>query len=130
MVVWFLALMALGAAVLAAPGWVPLRVEHGWVIAGMGLAGAFGQIALTQAFLRGEASMIAPLEYTGLVWVIGWDWLLLADAARHLDLDRGGDHRRQRPLFVAARAGAPGATPPPARPSLIVEARCFRTKKE
>lgn len=76
MVVWFLALLALGAAVLAAPGWVPLRAEHGWVIAGMGLAGAFGQIALTQAFLRGEASMIAPLEYTGLVWVIGWDWLL------------------------------------------------------
>ncbi|MEE7545895.1 hypothetical protein HF319_01480 [Xanthomonas sp. Kuri4-1] len=54
------------------------------LIAGMGLAGALGQIALTQAFLRGEASMIAPLEYTGLVWVIGWDWLLwqaLPDAA-------------------------------------------------
>ncbi len=42
----------------------------------MSLAGAPGQIALTQAFLRGEASMIAPLEYTCLVWVIGWDWLL------------------------------------------------------
>ncbi|MDG2525214.1 DMT family transporter [Stenotrophomonas sp. HITSZ_GD] len=76
MVVWFLALMALGAGLMAIPGWVPLRAEHGWLIAGMGLAGALGQIALTQAFLRGEASMIAPLEYTGLVWVIGWDWLL------------------------------------------------------
>ncbi len=76
MVVWFLALMALGAGLMAIPGWVPLRAEHGWLIAGMGLAGALGQIALTQAFLRGEASMIAPLEYTGLIWVIGWDWLL------------------------------------------------------
>lgn len=76
MVVWFLALMALGAGLMAIPGWVPLRAEHGWLIAGMGLAGALGQIALTQAFLRGEVSMIAPLEYTGLVWVIGWDWLL------------------------------------------------------
>ncbi|RBC14980.1 DMT family transporter, partial [Xanthomonas oryzae] len=46
------------------------------LIAGMGLAGALGQVALTQAFMRGEASMIAPLEYTALVWVIGWDWLL------------------------------------------------------
>ncbi|HEY0332321.1 MAG TPA: DMT family transporter, partial [Stenotrophomonas sp.] len=76
MVVWFLALMALGAGLLAIPGWVPLQAEHAWLIAGTGLAGALGQIALTQAFVRGEASMIAPLEYTGLVWVIGWDWLL------------------------------------------------------
>ena len=76
MVVWFLALMALGAGLLAIPGWTPLRAEHGWLIAGTGLAGALGQIALTRAFMRGEASMIAPLEYTGLVWVIGWDWLL------------------------------------------------------
>ena len=53
-----------------------MRAEHAWLIAGMGLAGALGQVALTQAFMRGEASMIAPLEYTGLVWVIGWDWLL------------------------------------------------------
>jgi len=76
MVVWFLAIMALGAGLLAIPGWVPLRPQHAGLIAGMGLAGALGQIALTRAFQSGEASMIAPLEYTGLVWVIGWDWLL------------------------------------------------------
>ena len=76
MVVWFLAIMAVGAGLAAIPGWVPLRWEHAALILGMGLAGAFGQIALTSAFMRGDASMIAPLEYTGLVWVIAWDWLL------------------------------------------------------
>ncbi|WP_028920141.1 DMT family transporter [Pseudoxanthomonas suwonensis] len=76
MVVWFLLIMAVGAGVAAIPGWVSLCLEHGWLILGMGLAGALGQIALTAAFMRGDASMIAPLEYTGLVWVIGWDWLL------------------------------------------------------
>ena len=76
MVVWFLLIMAVGAGVAAIPGWVPLRLEHAWLILGMGLAGALGQVALTAAFMRGDASMIAPLEYTGLVWVIGWDWLL------------------------------------------------------
>ena len=76
MVVWFLAIMAVGAGLAAIPGWVPLRWEHAALILGMGLAGAFGQIALTSAFMRGDASMIAPLEYTGLVWVIGWDVLL------------------------------------------------------
>ncbi|KEZ95951.1 membrane protein, partial [Xanthomonas vasicola pv. vasculorum NCPPB 895] len=76
MVVWFLLFMAIGAGLLAIPGWVPLQAGHAGLIAGMGLAGALGQVALTQAFMRGEASMIAPLEYTGLVWVMGWDWLL------------------------------------------------------
>ena len=76
MVVWFLAIMAVGAGLAAIPGWVPLRLEHAGLILGMGLAGALGQIALTAAFMRGEASLVAPLEYTGLVWVIGWDWLL------------------------------------------------------
>lgn len=76
MVVWFLAIMAVGAGLAAIPGWVPLQWGHAGLILGMGLAGALGQIALTAAFMRGDASLIAPLEYTGLVWVIGWDWLL------------------------------------------------------
>jgi drug/metabolite transporter (DMT)-like permease len=75
MVVWFLALLALGAGLLALPDWQPLQWGHAGLIAGMGLAGAAGQVALTRAFQLGEASLIAPLEYTGLVWVIGWDLL-------------------------------------------------------
>ncbi|MFI8719776.1 DMT family transporter [Stenotrophomonas sp. NPDC077464] len=75
MVVWFLVLLALGAGLLAIPDWQPLQLGHAGLIAGMGLAGAGGQVALTRAFQLGEASMIAPLEYTGLVWVIGWDLL-------------------------------------------------------
>lgn len=83
MVVWFLVIMAIGAGLLAWPDWVPLRFADVPLVAGMGLAGALGQIALTRAFQLGEASMIAPLEYTGLVWVIGWDllfWQQLPDA--------------------------------------------------
>jgi drug/metabolite transporter (DMT)-like permease len=76
MVVWFLLIMAIGAGLLALPQWQPLQWKHAALIAGMGLAGALGQIALTRAFQLGQASMIAPLEYTGLVWVIGWDVLL------------------------------------------------------
>ncbi|WP_305805845.1 DMT family transporter [Stenotrophomonas sp. YIM B06876] len=76
MVVWFLLLLALGAGLMAWPEWRPLQLRHAALIAGMGLAGALGQIALTRAFQLGQASLIAPLEYTGLVWVIGWDLLL------------------------------------------------------
>lgn len=76
MVVWFLVIMAVGAGLLAWPQWQPLQWKHAALIAGMGLAGALGQIALTRAFQLGQASLVAPLEYTGLVWVIGLDLLL------------------------------------------------------
>ncbi len=77
MVVWFLLIMALGAGALAAPQWQDIDWKaHGWLIGELGLSGALGQVALTAAFQRGQASVIAPLEYTGLLWVIGWDWAL------------------------------------------------------
>ena len=82
MVLWFLVLLSAGAGVLAAPHWVPLQASHGWVIAAVGLFGSLAQVALTEAFRRGEASLIAPLEYTALVWAISLDlalWGVLPD---------------------------------------------------
>jgi drug/metabolite transporter (DMT)-like permease len=77
MVVWFLVLMAIGAGVMGWTQWQPIDwAAHGWLIAGLGLSGALGQVALTRAFQLGQASVIAPLEYTGLLWVIGWDLML------------------------------------------------------
>jgi drug/metabolite transporter (DMT)-like permease len=82
MVVWLMALMALGAGALAWSGWVPLRAEHAWLIAGLGLTGALGQYAITEAFRLGQASLLAPLEYTALVWGVLLDltiWQVLPD---------------------------------------------------
>lgn len=87
MVVWLMALLALGAGALAWPKWVPLQAEHAWLIAGIGLAGALGQVAITEAFRLGEASLIAPLEYTALVWGVLLDlalWGVLPDAVTWL----------------------------------------------
>ena len=83
MVLWFLVLLSLGAGLLAAPGWVPVQGSDLWIIAGVGLAGSLAQVALTEAFRRGEASLIAPLEYTALFWVVCLDlllWGVLPDA--------------------------------------------------
>ena len=83
MVVWLMLLMALGAGLLAIPQWTPIRVADGWLIVGIGIAGAFGQYAITEAFRLGEASLLAPLEYTALVWGVLLDatlWGVLPDA--------------------------------------------------
>ena len=71
-----LVLLSLGAGLLAAPNWVPVQGSDLWIIAGVGLAGSLAQVALTEAFRRGEASLIAPLEYTALFWVVCLDLLL------------------------------------------------------
>ncbi len=80
---WLLALMAVGAGALAWPAWVPLRTEDAWLIGGIGVAGALGQYTITEAFRLGEASLIAPLEYTALVWGVALDlalWGVLPDS--------------------------------------------------
>lgn len=76
MVFWMLTLLSLGAGALAWSGWIPLRPVDGWLIAGIGLTGALGQYAITEAFRHGEASLIAPFEYTALAWGAGLDLLL------------------------------------------------------
>lgn len=87
MVFWLMALLALGSAVLSLRGWTPIRPQDWWLIAGMGLTGSLAQVALTEAFRRGEASLIAPLEYTALLWGVLLDiglWGVLPDGVTWL----------------------------------------------
>jgi drug/metabolite transporter (DMT)-like permease len=75
MVFWFLVAMALGAGALAAPAWVPIRGEDWkWIVA-IGLTGWIGQHCITEAFRLAPASLLAPLEYTALLWAILIDWV-------------------------------------------------------
>jgi len=76
MVFWMLTLLSLGAGALALPGWRAVQAGDWWVIAGVGGVGALAQYAITEAFRLGEASVIAPLEYTALVWGLGIDIVL------------------------------------------------------
>lgn len=76
MVFWLMAMVAVGSSVLNGSDWIMVRAEHGWILLGIALTGALGQYAVTEAFTRGQASLIAPLEYTALAWGCGLDWLI------------------------------------------------------
>ena len=76
MVFWLMLLVGGGAGLLALPRWQPVESRHWIVIAGIALTGSIGQWAITEAFRIGEASFIAPFEYTVLVWGVGLDWIL------------------------------------------------------
>ena len=82
MVFWLMLILVVGGGALSSHEWAPIQARHWWVIAGIGVVGTLAQVLLTEAFRRGEASMIAPLEYTALVWGVMLDlalWQVLPD---------------------------------------------------
>ncbi|XYJ12803.1 DMT family transporter [Telluria sp. B2] len=76
MMFWLMLLMALGATALAAPEWVSVDRGHLWLLCALAVSGFFGQLAITEAFSHGEASVVAPFEYSALAWGVAIDWLL------------------------------------------------------
>lgn len=76
MMFWLMLMVGIGAGLLALPSWRPIQSVHWPIIAGMALSGSLGQLAITEAFKLGEASFIAPFEYTALAWGVGLDWFV------------------------------------------------------
>ncbi|HYZ33272.1 MAG TPA: DMT family transporter [Crenalkalicoccus sp.] len=76
-VLWF----AIGAAAVsglaALPVWVAPTPGQWALLIGTGLISAFGQLLMTEAYRRGEATLNAPFEYSAILWTtaigaIGW----------------------------------------------------------
>lgn len=80
MMFWMTCMLAIGATAIALPGWVALKPEHWPIILGVAVTGAIGQWGITVAFKHAPAATVAPLEYSGLAWVIGIDWFVWAVA--------------------------------------------------
>ena len=73
-VMWTVGLMTVITGLMAVPGWVPVEPEHvKWLIA-LGVCGAIGQLLLTEAFRSAPPAIVAPFEYTALLWGILIDW--------------------------------------------------------
>lgn len=76
LVFWTTAPLAFGAGVLAWPGWVAIHAAHWPVLLALAITGFIGQLAITEAFRHGQASAVAPFEYTALAWGVALDWTL------------------------------------------------------
>src|SRR6185503_351250 len=62
MVFWMTCMLAIGATLLAIPGWQPIGARHFLVMVGIALTGAIGQWGITFAFKHAPAASVAPLE--------------------------------------------------------------------
>jgi drug/metabolite transporter (DMT)-like permease len=81
MVFWFLALLAIGCGLMAAPAWHPIARSDWALLLGLGLSGALGQFFITKAFVLAPASVVAPFDYTALLWGGMFDWLIWSTRA-------------------------------------------------
>jgi drug/metabolite transporter (DMT)-like permease len=69
-VFWFVSIVGVVSGVLAYPDWSPILREHWLYIAILALSGTFGQILLTAAFRRASVAIVAPLDYTHMIWAV------------------------------------------------------------
>lgn len=76
LVFWVLSLMSLFSALVSFPGWKPIPPALWIWVAVVGLTGAYAQQFITRAFMLAPASVIAPFEYTALIWGALFDWLI------------------------------------------------------
>ncbi|WP_395176109.1 DMT family transporter [Roseibium alexandrii] len=78
--VWTLMLYLVGTGALLSAltlpfVWVPVRSEDLWIFLTNAVFGTAGITMITQAFRLAPASVVAPLDYTALLWAVLLGWL-------------------------------------------------------
>ena len=69
----------LASGVMIPMDWTPPTIDHlPWLVL-IGLLGGFGQILIIQAFRHAEASMLAPFEYSSIIWAILFGYLFWSE---------------------------------------------------
>lgn len=76
MVLTMMLAMSVGAGALALPHWIPIDRGDAPLLLALAVTGFCGQLAITEAFRHGQASAVAPFEYSALAWGLGLDWLI------------------------------------------------------
>jgi drug/metabolite transporter (DMT)-like permease len=78
-VFWFMALTSLLGFSTIIFGWNWPNAQDAALLVGIGIMGGLGQILLTQSYRHGDASLIAPFEYTTMIWAVMLGWFLFGE---------------------------------------------------
>jgi len=70
------------AAPVALVVWQPLILSDLWLLAAMAVSGTIGLTLIAQAFRLAPAAVVAPFDYTALIWAAGLGWLIWGDLPR------------------------------------------------
>lgn len=77
-VFWF-SLLSLVPLSLALPFFIQPHSHYQWMLLiGLGLSGAIGQVTLTAALRLAPVAVVMPMDYSSLLWSIGFGWWIFA----------------------------------------------------
>ncbi|HXV25535.1 MAG TPA: DMT family transporter [Alphaproteobacteria bacterium] len=79
-ILFYYSIVCLAATGAALPWqWRTPEPEDLWLFLLVGVMGSLGQFFMNQAFRFGEASMLAPLDYTALIWAAAMGYIFWAE---------------------------------------------------
>jgi drug/metabolite transporter (DMT)-like permease len=88
-VLWFALSAAALSGLAALPVWVWPNATQWALLVGCGVVSALGQVLMTEAYRAGEATLLAPFEYSGILWTAllgGLIWAEVPDAGAFLGI--------------------------------------------
>jgi len=56
--------------------WIPVQNEHLWLFGAVAIFGTAGMTLMTQAFRLAPAVVVAPLDYSAIIWATLLGWLI------------------------------------------------------
>lgn len=78
-VVYLLLTTTAVSGIAAVPVWVTPDWDHVGLMLLVGILGGVAQVFITQAFRLGRAAVVAPFEYTGMIWATLFGFLVFGD---------------------------------------------------
>lgn len=79
-VLWFAIGSSLVALLLSLPGWVWPDAWQWLLLLGIGIISAGAQLLMTDAYRSGEPTLVAPFEYSGIIWTTLLGAIIWAEA--------------------------------------------------
>src|SRR5699024_440398 len=78
-VFYFMSLTSLVGLLTFALGWTGPALADFVLLVTIGVLGGLGQILLVQAYRYGDASLIAPFEYSTMIWATALGWFVFGE---------------------------------------------------
>jgi drug/metabolite transporter (DMT)-like permease len=69
----------IGTAVLLPVSWTPAPLGDIGLFVAMGTLGGLAMLFLTQAFRVAPAPVVAPFDYSAMIWAVLWGWVVWRD---------------------------------------------------
>ena len=117
-VLYFSLICAIGGLLTWPFGWVTPTWPELAALVIIGIFGGLAHILLTESYRHAPASLVAPFDYTSMLWALLLGFLVFGEVPSCARLHRRRHHRRCRPVRDLARTAArPAARPRRRRPA-------------